>query len=79
MKVKFLNKNTILMNAKDNFAIVKWMMEHDYEHPFSNDVNVFMKSYAVRKELLENQKFRHDYVDQFVEDLISNKVIEILK
>lgn len=78
MKVRFLNRNTVLMNARTNADIVKWMMKHDYDSTYLQNIELFMKSYSERKALYENKNIRFDSVDLFVTDLVSNSIIELV-
>ncbi|WP_018628741.1 hypothetical protein [Niabella aurantiaca] len=78
MKIRFLNRNTVLMNARTNADIVKWMMKHDYDSTYLQNMNLFMKSYSERKALYENKSIRFDSVDLFVADLVSNSIIELV-
>ncbi|MBZ4190912.1 hypothetical protein [Niabella beijingensis] len=77
MKVRFVNRNTVLMNARTNSDIVKWMMKHDYDTTYLKNVDLFMKSYSERKALYANTTIRFESVDCFVEDLVSNGIIEV--
>ncbi len=76
IKVKFLNRNTILMNIKSNLDIVNWMTKNDYDITVVEPVNKFMKAYSERKHLFDKINIRYDNADNFVSDLVAHKIIE---
>ncbi len=76
MKVNLIKRSKVV-KAKDNAALVTWLRKHDSEKLETNAD--FMNAYSKRKELYDNISLRCSDEDVFVEDLLKNGYIKIIK